>query len=186
MDVTNARSKRRLFLALYPDQTQRQCLRYVIDQQHAGLLSPDSRPVPIANLHMTLVFIGSVDAKTQVDIEFLVDDVSIVPFSLTLDRFGYWPKKKMLWVMPDPAVIPEQLTELVAVLRRRLGVYGLTVDQRAYRPHVTMARKMSHSPGVSRIQPVNWSFEYFSLLESVSTSGGVQYPLIRQWPLQDY
>lgn len=183
MGAFNRSGKRRLFLVLYPEQRQRQQLADTVEQQLSLPLSV--KPVPVCNLHITLVFIGSVDMDTQIGIESLCADVTAPAFGLALDRFGYWPRKKMLWAMPDPKAIPDPLVELVASLRARLGDYGLVVDQRDYRPHVTLARKMTSSPSVFRFEPIVWSFTEFALLESVSTPAGVRYPPVCVWPLQE-
>ena len=139
--------------------------------------------VPCDNLHITLVFLGGVPAETQVCIEQTADSAQVPAFTLRLDRFGYWPRKRMLWAMPDPRVLPAALSALVEGLQRGLACCDVKLEERAYRPHVTLARKLARGPKVGHIEAVEWTLNEFVLMESVSTPAGVRYPVLRSWPL---
>lgn len=139
--------------------------------------------VPCDNLHMTLVFLGGVPVETQACIEQVADSVCIPAFTLSFDRLGYWPRKRMLWAMPDPMALPGALSALVEGLQRGLACCDVKLEERAYRPHVTLRRKLARGPKGGRIEAVEWTLNEFVLMESVSTPTGVRYPVLRTWPL---
>jgi len=175
--------RRRLFLALYPLLAQRRRLANVVKEHCPELNAGGAGAVPCDNLHITLVFLGSVTAETQACIEQVAASVVMPAFSLRLDRLGYWPRKRMLWAMPDPMALPGALSALVESLYRGLASCDVSLEQRAYRPHVTMARKLARGPRGGHIEAVEWTLNEFALMESVSTPEGVRYPLLRSWPL---
>jgi 2'-5' RNA ligase len=183
LPIGDDRPRRRLFLALYPQVEQRQQLARVVAEHCPVLKSPGVRPVPIANLHMTLVFLGAVTADTQSCVEQVAATLVAPVFELSLDRLGYWSRKHMLWAMPDPLHIPNALTALVESLNQGLTVCDVQLEQRLYRPHVTLARQLERTPRGGLIEPVDWTLDHFALMESVSTPVGVQYSVLRSWPL---
>jgi len=183
LSMAATESARRLFLALYPELGQRQQLLRAVETHCPGLLSAPSRPVPLENFHITLAFLGGVSSTVQACVEQVATTVTNPAFSITLDRLGYWSRKRMLWAMPDPGQVPEALSTLVAGLYQGLAACDVVLEQRPYRPHVTLARKLGHGPKDGRIAPVCWTFDRFVLMESVSTPAGVRYPVLRFWPL---
>jgi 2'-5' RNA ligase len=177
--------RRRLFLALYPTSAERRCLLDSVAKLSPELLADRVRPVPVENLHMTLVFLGGVDQQVQDCVERVASAIDRPAVTVALDRLGYWPRKRMLWAIPDPAAVPGELPGLVAALRDGLAGCDVTLEQRDYRPHVTLARQFGHAPRVGHFAPVEWRFGQFALMQSVSTPAGVRYPVLRTWPLRE-
>jgi len=177
--------RRRLFLALYPTPADRQRLLDSVAGLAPGLLTEQARPVPIDNLHMTLVFLGSVVQPVQDCIEQVASTIESPAITVALDRLGYWPRKRMLWAIPDPAAVPDTLLHLVDALDQGLAGCDVMLEQRDYRPHVTLARRFGQAPHVGRFPEVEWRFGQFALMESVSTPVGVRYSLLRSWSLSD-
>lgn len=177
--------RRRLFLALYPTLDERRRLLASITEHTPGLLVERVRPVPIENLHMTLVFLGSVAAPVQSCVEQVAATIDLPAMTVALDRLGYWPRKRMLWAIPDPATVPEALLHLVTALNDGLAACDVALEQRDYRPHVTLARRLDHTPRCGHFPPVEWRFGQFALMESVSTPSGVRYPVLKTWALKD-
>ena len=54
--------------------------------------------MPSENLHITLVFMGSVDASARIYAEAVADDLRAVSAELCLDQLGYWPGPQVLWL----------------------------------------------------------------------------------------
>jgi 2'-5' RNA ligase len=177
--------RRRLFLALYPTSAERRRLLDSVALQAPDLLAERARPIPLENLHMTLVFLGGVGPEVQDCIEAVASTIDHPSVTVTLDRLGYWPRKRMLWAIPDPAAIPAALPGLVAALHDGLADCDVPLEQRDYRPHVTLARRLARPPRVSRFPAVEWRFSQFALMESVPTPDGVRYPALRTWPLRE-
>jgi RNA 2',3'-cyclic 3'-phosphodiesterase len=102
---------------------------------------PGFRWVPAQNLHLTLVFLGWVEAD---DVEPIRGSLgaavaSAAPFVARLGATGRFPergKARVLWAGFTTAV--EELTDLAD--RARAGVADRVTDARPFRPHVTVAR----------------------------------------------
>lgn len=182
---TMVQRRRRLFLALYPTLDARQRLLTTIAEHAPGLLVDRVRPVPVENLHITLVFLGGVTEPVRNCVEQVASTIDSPAMTVALDRLGYWPRKRMLWAIPDPATVPGTLLDLVTALHDGLAACDVALEQRDYRPHVTLARRLAHAPRYGHFPAVEWRFGQFALMESVSTPAGVRYPVLRTWPLQD-
>jgi RNA 2',3'-cyclic 3'-phosphodiesterase len=137
------------------------------------------KPVAPSNLHVTLVFLGSVDASMQTAITQAASQIAIQPMSLTFDRLNYWKKPAVVCLTAeqiDPAV-----SSLVAQLSAAANQLGIALDERPYKPHVTLLRK-AHSLPSLEFNPIHWQAESFCLVESCSLPGGVEYRVLQCWP----
>lgn len=165
----------RLFLALLPDAALHQQLVKLRDE-----LAVNGAPVAPGNLHLTLVFLGTTDAGTRLDIERACDNVRAAAFTLTLDQIGYWPKPRIVWL--GSTATPPELNALVAELNAIAARSGFSVDTRPYAPHITLARK-ARALKARAAGPLVWKARSFSLMESQSTPQGVRYVELRRWEL---
>lgn len=143
--------------------------------------STPGRPVPAENLHITLAFLGNVDACQQACVERVAESIASPSFEFTLDHSGHWSRSKVLWLAPSEE--PEPLTLLADVLSVGARECGLSLDELPYRPHLTLMRKVSGVPENSAVEPLLWSADRFVLVRSVSVPQGVSYEVIREWPL---
>jgi 2'-5' RNA ligase len=140
---------RRLFLALWPEETER--------RQMAELAANvvGQRRVRDAGLHLTLVFLGATDVARLAAYEAALADLTVPALELTLDRYGYWPAPRILWL--GSSRTPPELYELVADLNRRLRGGGFTPERRAFQAHITLARKfLGPAPEHPPAMPVHW------------------------------
>ncbi len=168
----------RLFFALCPDRRVRKEIQTI-----AGSCVPaNSRLVAQNNTHITLAFLGSVDEQTSIALVKGASYLRIAPFSLILDRIGWWRKAKIAWLAPS--MIPEQLSHLVNELSKLAQSCGISLDERPYRPHVPLARKVTRPPAASLLQPISWNINEFCLLESKTHKSGVEYQVKVSWPLK--
>lgn len=169
----------RLFFALWPKPEQQKAWATTV----AGLLPVDAgRLVPASNLHITLLYIGEVTTRKRKALEAMADQISFAPFALRLDRFGYWRKPKVWWWGPSQP--PEELFGLVQSLRRGAECCGIEIDQRPYKAHLTLARKVACAPEQIVIQACGWTVDHFALVRSVSTPEGVRYEPLQHWSVQ--
>lgn len=168
---------RRLFFALWPDGAVREAL--------AGLLEGESphtgRRVPEQNLHMTLAFVGNVTAEQQTCMEAVAATIEAAPFTVTLDRLGYWPRPRIVWA--GASVTPPALIDLVARLNRGLSGCGHEPEQRPYQAHVTLTRKAHAGLRRREVEPIVWMVEDFCLVESLTGDNGSVYRVLIRWPL---
>jgi 2'-5' RNA ligase len=164
--VTSAR----VFIALWPDEATRRALRKTC---RAVVAYCGGRPVPSAHYHLTLAFLGHVPVELLADIRAAAATaVRPVP-ALVLDRFGHFPRARVLWIGPTHP--PDGLAALAADLWSALAPLGLRPDQRAFRPHLTIARKLHRPPADQRPTPVAWQPAGFALVRSVTAASGARY-----------
>ena len=171
----------RLFFALWPGPAQRPALASL-----ARTIGRDAgRPTHPQDLHLTLVFLGSVDAATRRCAERTADGVRVSPFALRLDRIGYWPGPRVLWCGPE--AIADGLRSLVGQLTRGLERCGLEPEKRPYNPHVTLMRKAPEPlPGevpAGVAEPLDWPVQEFALACG-SGAQAPRYRVLRRWPLR--
>ena len=167
----------RLFFALWPDDATRMRCANVVSQ----LANIRGKPVPPANLHITLSFLGSVDAAQRLCAERAADTVRVQPVTLTLDHLGYFPKPRVVWLGSER--VPCALAALAADLNHQLGGCDITLDSRPFELHMTLLRKVISPPMLDASEPINWRVESFSLVKSATLSSGPIYTVLRTWPL---
>lgn len=164
----------RLFLALWPTAQARAALASWRD----AWPRPASRARPVADerLHLTLHFIGDVEAARAAGLPQRLA-VGFDPFEITLDDAQDWPG-------PGVAVLaahrlPDGLRSLHGRLGDALKALGLLVDTRAFRPHVTLwrwpgglARPDEPRSGLATPPaPVTWGVRSYALVESLPGAG---------------
>jgi len=166
---------RRLFLALWPEEAER--------RQLADLAAnvAGRRRVRDDHLHLTLVFLGATDAARLAEYEAALADWPTLELELILDRYGYWPQPRILWL--GSSHTPPELYERMADLHRRLRGCGFTPERRAFQAHITLARKFSGpAPAQPPTAPVRWPIRDLALVESLREEGGTCYRVLRRWP----
>lgn len=136
------------------------------------------RPVPSANLHLTLAFLGSQPASRLDALRALGHGIRVPAFVLQLDRAGLIGGAHGCLL---PNQTPSQLLQLVDALRQGLEALGVAVDPRPFRPHVTLLRDACAAP---RTAPaLIWPVRCFGLYASRQQAGGVHYQALGSWPL---
>lgn len=174
--MASTANARRLFLALWPGEAECERLAELVrtvDGAHS---------IKPANLHLTLVFLGATSAERLTCYEGALSDFTMPPLTLTLDRFGFWPKPRILWLGPSHA--PTDLLALVRELNRRLERCGFTPESRPFFPHITLARKFSGPvPRDQLSDPLSWPVDCLVLAESVRRTSSTDYQVLHSWPI---
>jgi len=168
----------RTFFAITPDAQT--CLKI---SEWVRLCWPGlSRPVPVQNYHITLAFIGDIDADQQRCIEQALEGIDAPAFDLSLTETGYWSESALLWIAPTQ--IPDELKMLADKCRRVANRAGIRVSQRRYQPHLTLARKATVPPSMPLLEPAfEMSVDSFQLVRSLRDRDGVRYNDLISWPL---
>lgn len=167
---------KRLFFALWPNQdTRRQCSQLSLSMRGCG------KPVAANNLHVTVVFLGLVDAARQQAMSKAAGRVAIEPFCLTFDRLEFWKKPAIVCLCAER--VDTVLSAWVEKLTVAASENGIAVDERPYKPHVTLLRKARQLPP-AEFEPIIWRAEGFCLVESCSTPAGVEYRVLQRWGLE--
>jgi 2'-5' RNA ligase len=151
----------RLFLALFPDALEAEA---TLRLQRAIAWPAGARLVRRENLHVTLHFLGDVDAAR---LEPLARAIAVTapPVEIVLDRFAAWtPDIAVL----EPATAPAALATLHARLAHALGDAGFALDARPYRPHVTLARATHDVSASFASGALRWRASRYALVQSIN------------------
>lgn len=166
----------RFFFALWPGEEQRLAL---VDARRA-LPSYGGRDVHPQDLHLTLFFLGEIDAGQRVCAEAAAQGVRAAPFMLTLDHIGSFPRAGILWCGADAS--PQPLLMLVRSLGEGLRRCGFRPERRPYVPHATLARKARPLSARALETPISWPVDEFVL--ALGREGGApRYSMLGRWPL---
>ena len=167
---------KRLFFGLQPtDETRQLCTNLL-----HGIANSGNQPIPSANLHVTLVFLGLLD--TAIENALLAEAATVVgkKFVLHFDQLSYWQKPSVLCLTASETV-PE-LSALVQQLTFLACKHAVLLDGRPYQAHVTVARKAKQAVELT-FAPIVWQADAFCLFESCSTENGVEYRVLKRWAL---
>jgi len=153
------------------------------------------------NLHITLVFLGSLSDEELFEICKITKEVASKnqPFSINLNKIFYGPPKKMpprmVWVEGEKS---KGLTQLKNDLENALS--GSTnsrhqKETRPFSPHITLGRirqwefksiEPEERPNVK--QDISLGFEVSSIevMESFLKRGGPEYTILESCPLESF
>ena len=157
-----------------------------IDDWRQRQLPPAGRPVPAANFHITLAFIGELSERRLeqlcLETDTLLKQHQFVGDELMLDQVGYWPKPGILWL--GPKRWSASLNTLAGALATRGNAVGSKRKRGDYRPHLTLCRGCQDPPAApAHMGNFGFSYSGFTLLESRSGRQGVSYSSVAEWQL---
>lgn len=154
----------RLFVALWPSPR----VRAALAAQRDRITWPArAAPVPDARLHLTLHFLGDVPVVRLPEIAAALPPPGPA-FEL---RFGTLQVWRGGLVVLCPLALPPALAALHAALGERLRALGLPVEQRRFRPHVTLARHAAGAPTSMPVPLLRWRAAGAVLVQSVPDRG---------------
>ncbi len=169
---------KRVFFALWPDARVRADLAQAARRMHHVSHGRQTRD---DSIHLTLVFVGVVDAEKLPCLLAPPANVFTSTFCLTLDDWGCWARKGIGWV--GPSHIPRPLRDLAANLEGWLRGAGFALEDRVFTPHVTLVRNAHRTPPPDAMDPIEWQVEEFALMCSRSAPDGARYEVLSAWPL---
>jgi len=130
----------------------------------AGVVAPE-------RLHLTLAFIGCVDAQGRQAARAAGDAIDARAFMRVIDR------ALVNWLAP--AEPPLMLLNLSRKLYKNT-LFG--IDKHGFKPHITIARKAGRL-GKGPIEPITWLVTHFSLVASGTAGAPGAYRELWRWPL---
>jgi len=179
----------RLFLGLDPGRTLRPDL-LALQERFSGPEFAFLRMVPEGNLHLTLHFLGETGPERLGELEEILARGCELgrPIKLAPKELGAFPGPKrargLELRLEDPTLALEELQQLLGQLLRR---GGFPVEERAFRPHITLARVKGKRP--RRLDPSDfprtglpvgsYSLIRAHLYRSELGSGGARYSSLR-------
>jgi 2'-5' RNA ligase len=155
----------RLFIGVWPAP---ETLRGLEACRNACQWPAGARPTPTANMHLTLHFIGQVErAAVPALVEALKGSCPRTTLSFSDAAIDVWPDGVAVLL---PAKVPEPLLDLHARLGKALQSRGHVVEQRPWRPHITLARRavgaVVPAPPLGSLVPADWPVCSYALAES--------------------
>ncbi|MGR9087081.1 MAG: RNA 2',3'-cyclic phosphodiesterase [Gammaproteobacteria bacterium] len=165
---------KRLFFGLWPDANTRQRC----DEVAKVICRTGDKPVRADNLHVTLVFLGGVDAETEASLTSAAFKIAAPQLAITFDRLDFWRKPRIVCLTGRTE--GSALKTLVAELNALAHTFGIAADERPYTPHVTLIRKAKPIKAVT-FEPIIWTTDSFCLVESISLAEGVEYRILKEW-----
>jgi len=151
----------RHFFALWPDPAAATALA-ALARELAEVSG--GKPVPREKIHLTLAFLGVIEADALERARAAADTIRAAAFEVRLDRAGSFRGARVGWAgceSPAPGLL-----DLAGQLGRALEAAGLQLDKRPFAPHVTLARKIRTSIGREPIGPIGWHAGAFALVRS--------------------
>ena len=138
-----------------------------------------ARPVRPELLHLTLAFLGAVDAVRVDALARLAASLEPPAAQLLLDQTGWFAGSRVAWL--GAAAPPATLLAFQHSLSASLAAAGWRSDFPLWQPHVTLYRDLRTAPAKLDLEPVDWAVRGFSLLASETVPGGVEYRLLASW-----
>jgi 2'-5' RNA ligase len=174
----------RLFFALQPTSVQATDLL----ARAAPLVTQlQAQPVPPENLHATLCFVGAVAPEKLDALKAAAAGVRCPVAGLCFDAFDYWDKPRILC-----ATAPERrdaAEALARIITAAVVSAGFAPDQKPFRAHLTLARKI-RAAEAARIEwpralapPLDVRCDRFVLMQSRREESGSIYSVVEGWPL---
>jgi RNA 2',3'-cyclic 3'-phosphodiesterase len=197
MNPDEPEKKIRAFVAIHPDRDTILELERVQAELRRELDSNGIRWAQSGQLHLTLQFLGYIPSSRLVDFEgVMAEAVSHHPaFNLRAEALGCFPNQKkprILWAGLNGEL--DLLQKLKSELDQKLTPLGFKPEERAFHPHVTLARiehlKIREIEELGRqilsYQAVRfgaWRVEKLDLMRSVLSSAGAGYSLLKSFAL---
>lgn len=132
--------------------------------------------VPPENLHITVLFLGTLSKEEIQTIKALLHRVSVAPFTVQLNTLG--TTTRVVWVtLTSPGLVTfhESLTSLLPC----------TKEKRDFTGHITIARvkKFYQNADFEKhsVVPLSWEATSYGLYESITYQEGPRYNLIEKY-----
>ncbi len=132
------------------------------------------------NLHLTLVFLGEVAPESIQNIKSAMEKVTVEKFLLSLSGLGYFKRNggDIYWMGVERN---NCLAALHSQLCRGLTQAGFTLDNREYKPHLTLGREIRLIDRLDKeafsktIKPLKQVVDKISLMKSERIKGRLIY-----------
>lgn len=178
----------RVFFALWPDPATQRQLGSVVEQLRLDVFC-GGRKTKLQNIHLTLLFLGDVDAGRLPVLRQVADGIresETRAFDFTIEEIGYWRHNRIVYLAPR--ALPAELGHLVSRLENGVLNAGFPLESRPYAPHITLMRnaRCPASPvfAPELPAPITWRAREWLLVKSEQTSGGSAYAPLGRWSLK--
>ena len=140
----------RLFIALDIDDAIRQ--RIVRFMEGVQLFAPDERWMKPESLHVTLKFIGEQPDSNVEQIKAALRTVNATGTAIHFRGYGFFPTAKSARVFWIGMEAGPELAALAAAIDEKTATLGIPKEDRAFSPHLTLARGHGGSGSPRRLK----------------------------------
>ena len=129
----------RLFIAINFEEDIKERIQDIIKELKKSSLQ--GTYVNKEHIHLTLEFLGEVPEDKANIIKNVIDQVSTIPFILQLEGIGFFKRREgdIYWIGIEEN---EELLKIRSQLHDRLIREGFQLENREYKPHLTIGRKI--------------------------------------------
>ncbi|MDD1782310.1 RNA 2',3'-cyclic phosphodiesterase [Enterovibrio sp. ZSDZ35] len=171
---------RRLFFAIdLKDAANAASREEIIALKH--VMGKHGCTIPDDNLHITLAFLGNVDATQYDACCQAADAIQLPSFTIHTTKTGFFTKPQILWLgIAQSPSLARLVTPIQAIRRTVLG----QSDTHSYLPHISLLRKAQPLKDDVDLR-TSLQVKYFGLYasEPSPTGRGVQYICLNRWAL---
>jgi RNA 2',3'-cyclic 3'-phosphodiesterase len=148
----------RIFVALDLDDEIRKRIQQFVGEVRG--FAPNARWITPESLHITLKFIGEKPDALVKQIDGALGQLAVSPFRMTFGGIGFFPTPKAARVFWAGIEAEPGLSELAARIEHSLANLGIPKEDRAFSPHLTLARASggSGAPGWRKRDKPNRQF----------------------------
>tara|TARA_R110001592_G_scaffold129246_2_gene341580 strand:+ start:649 stop:1248 length:600 start_codon:yes stop_codon:yes gene_type:complete len=167
-------------------------LRLTLGLLRAGING--ARWVPPENFHITLRFIGEADRHQAADLDDALADIDVPAFDLAFHGVGSFASRGRLRAIWAGLETSGALAHLHDKVERAAIRAGFAVEQRKFKPHVTLAR-LKGTPEVAAQRFLEdhagfttrpFTVDRFVLFESTLGGEGAHYTPVCRYPLRTF
>jgi len=179
----------RAFLAIdIPDEIQQ---RLSAMQEQLRETSASARWVPPDSIHLTLKFLGEISEKRVEDIHTSLVGLTWIHFSVAVRGVGFFPgtgSPRVFWAGLQSSTV----MGLAKQIDSRLARAGFDSEERAFRPHLTLARTNNHRLERTLVAAAEqfgetefgtFIADRFFLYQSTLNPGGAIHSKLKEYPL---
>lgn len=140
----------RLFIALDIDDAIRERLARFVEGVRN--FAPDARWVRPESLHVTLKFIGEQPDAAVENINQALATISATTTEINFRGYGFFPTAKSARVFWIGMEAGSPLVALAAAIDEKMSTLGIPKEERAFSPHLTLARAAGGSGSPRRLR----------------------------------
>ncbi len=179
----------RIFIALdIPPEIRARMTEYM---ERVRSFAPEARWARVEGLHVTLKFVGPASDALVEKMKTALAAIKTAPFPVKFEGVGFFPNAKaarIFWIGVDGG---EELPRLASAVDAALEKLGAAREEKAYHPHLTLARASSHP--LRELQPLlsdrppqfgTMTAREFFLYQSQPQKGGSKYTKLERFGLE--
>lgn len=171
----------RLFIALNLSNLDKDQVNEIKD-----ILKTNSNQGKFVNkehMHITVEFLGEISEERVDLIKNLMNEIEFEAFKLKLNRIGYFKRREgnIYWLGIEKN---QNLTKIHDVLHKSLKEEGFKIEDRDFKPHLTLGRRVRLKPGFnterldSKVEEIEIDIKNIDLVKSEFTEGKLKYSII--------